>query len=117
MHVLWWLIAAAAISGNSPTLVGINPLWTATGYDDEAESYTEQTVTVEAVEIAHDLPGGVRGWQYVGVIHTEEIARYDTGETTRTIWWGNEQGQSGVANGQSEAVSGILGGKPFRLLR
>jgi len=117
MYVVWWIVASAAISANSATPVGINPLWTATDYDYEAESYTEQTVTVEAVEIAHDLPGGVRGWQFVGVIRTEEIARYDTGETTRTIWWGNEQGKSGEANGQSEAISSILGGKPFRLLR
>lgn len=112
MHILWWLIAAA-IAAPAPVPVGVHPQWTDYEYDTEAEWYGERTTTVEAVEILHRLPGGVRGWQYVGVLRTEDVANYETGETSTVIWWGSQDGRNGVSGTQDAAVGAILNGRPW----
>lgn len=116
MQIMWWLIASAAIAAPAPIPVGVHPQWTDYEYDTDSDWYGERTTTVEAVEILHRFPGGVRGWQYAGVIRTEEIANYETGETTTVIWWGSQDGRNGTEGCQNDAVGAILNGRAFVLV-
>ena len=106
--ILSLLIAMVTQAVQADVRIGLRPIFRHSDYGyEDGDWYGERQVYVQTVEIFHSLPGNVTGWQYVGVIRTEENANYETGNTDKAIWWGSLN-SNGDAKTEEEAVVEIM---------
>ena len=86
------------------------------GYCDEEGNSGEYSRAVWTVEVRHDLPCGMVGWIYAGIISVERVLWYDTmydrPADHERIWWGTAK-KHGEAATRDEAIKQILDGRPF----
>ena len=107
------LLIAFAAGIAKPTEIGIKPLWELYDYDYEPDGYGERMTCLDMVEIHSDLGNGISGWQYIGVIRTEETISYNSDDHSVVIFWANRHGHSGEAASRAAALRGIMAGKPY----
>ena len=108
--ILATLAFVAFAAGDPPATVCLTELAEVQYYDvTRADGVVGEVATwTWSVEIAENLPNGLVGWNYAGVVVASRLIWYDCNTQSLWAWWSAKSGQSGVEETPDDAIRAIV---------